>query len=1071
MNNTLSTVLLLALVLLSACQPSVPKEVQMAYQQLPEKIDFNYHIKPILSDKCFACHGPDAANQKADLRLDTPEGAYGPLGEKGNRAAIVAGKLKKSEVFWRIISDDENLAMPPPESHLMLSDQEKALLIKWIEEGAEYKPHWAFIPPAYSEPPATQGKADHPIDLFILKRLEQEGLTFAPKAAKETLIRRLSFDLTGLPPSLEEIDAFVNDPAPDAYEKLIERLLASPSYGERMANNWMDVARYADSDGYLDDKHRNFSPWRDWVIKAFNENMPYDQFATWQLAGDLLEQPTQESILATAFNRLNKRNSEAGIVFEEYRVEYAADRTHTLGTAFLGLSVECARCHDHKYDPISQKNYYELFGFFNSTFEIGTAVYGPGQTPGPALLLTDSLEQIQIDSIRAFILHLEDKLDNYVTNINQKEVLPSLDAATLARNLQKSLVAHYPFDQFKTQNELIYLSPEQNNRAETARAISPIIKDGVTGKGLFVSDYNSITLGKDVGWFERTDPFSIQLWLYPDTIYPEANVLWHCEELRLGQKGYTLGLEDNQLKFVIAHSWPQNAIQVKTKTVLPVKEWSKVSVTYDGSSQAKGVQIYINGQPQSLEIVFDNLYRSILFEPNIHTYGFKGLTLGARDKYIPFKNGGLDEVKVYNRNLTPLEILYTYDPKKAIEQIEQGNAAEIKRYYTQILDPKFKAFTTKIQEARNFENDLLTTIPEIMVMGDLPEPRPTHILERGVYDVHGAEVSPGTLELIFPFDPQLPRNRLGLTKWLFDPAHPLTARVMVNRIWQMHFGRGLVETAEDFGNQGQLPSHPELLDWLALEFVKSGWDIKAMHRLMVSSETYQQTSAITEALLEKDPENKLLARGPRFRLPAEMIRDNALVISDLLVDQVGGPSVYPYQPAGLWDGLTNKGWAYKYLQEPGDGLYRRSLYTIWKRTAPPPSLLIFDASDRAVCTVRRSTTSTPLQALVLLNDPQYVEAARKLAEKLIREEDAISERLTKAFRLSTGRAPDPEEQKILTSFYQDEISRFQEDSEAALAFIATGDSNWDQNLNPNEIAALGIVVNGIMNTDEAYTRK
>lgn len=1059
---------ILFLFVLTACQPSLPEEVQEDYQNLPDRVDFNAHIKPILSDKCFACHGPDKANQKGDLRLDIPRGAYEM---RKNRAAIVAGNLRKSEVFWRIISEDESLVMPPPESHLILSQREKALLIKWIEEGAEYKPHWAFVKPEYTPTPKLTNSVHHPIDQFLIDKLEQNNLGFSQTATKETLIRRLSFDLTGLPPSLEEIDAFINDNSPQAYEELIDRLLASPAYGERMATNWMDVARYADSDGYLDDKHRDFSPWRDWVIKAFNENMPYDQFVTWQLAGDLIEKPTQESILATAFNRLNKRNSEAGIVFEEYRVEYAADRTHTLGTAFLGLSVECARCHDHKYDPISQKNYYELFGFFNSTFEIGTAIYGPGQTPGPALLLTDSLEQSQIDSIRKYILQLEEALDESTVASNSDDFPSPVNAAMLSKNLEKSLQAHYPFDQFEHTNKQAYLSPESKNRAEAAVLRNPIIKDGVKGKGLFVSDYNAIKLGKGVGWFDRTDAFSIQLWLYPDTVYEEANVLWHCEEIRLGQKGYTLGLRQNQLLFAISHSWPQNAIQVQTNQVLPAHEWSQVSITYDGSSQAKGIQIYINGQRQAVDITFDNLYKSILFEPNIHTYGFQGFTLGSRDKYIPFKKGGLDEVKIYDRNLTPIEVLFTYNPTQALEAFENGNPQALRTYYTQLFDPNIQAYNSKLQEARDFENALTSPIPEIMVMGDLPEPRPTYILERGVYSAQGAEVEPSTPELIFPFDPQLPKNRLGLTQWLFDPNHPLTSRVIVNRIWQMHFGQGLVKTSEDFGNQGEMPTHPELLDWLALEFIKMGWDIKAMHKLILTTKAYQQRSTITKELLEKDPENKLLARGPRFRLPAEMIRDNALAISGLLVDRMGGPSVYPYQPAGIWDGLTRKKWAYKYLQEPGDGLYRRSLYTIWKRTSPPPSLLIFDAADRGVCTVRRKTTSTPLQALVLLNDPQYIEASCRLAEKLIQREPTTPMRLQNAFRLVTGRFPELKEQQILASFYQEEYDRFEKDPTAAKAFIATGESDWDRDLNPSEIAALGVVVNSILNTDEGYTRK
>ncbi len=1064
------------LLLLLACKPDMPSGIKSAYDNLPAQIDFNFHVKPILSDKCFACHGPDLANQKGDLRLDIPEGAFASLGENKDRVAIAPGRLTKSQVYQRILSDDPDFQMPPPESHLALTAREKAVITKWIEQGAEYKPHWAFIPPEASNLPTVKNSdlANHPIDRFILHRLEKEGLSFSEKATKETLICRASFDLTGLPPTLEEIDAFTKDTSAKAYENLLDRLLSSPAYGERMAADWMDVARFADSDGYLDDKHRDFSPWRDWVIQSFNQNMPYDQFVTWQLAGDLIPNSTQESILATAFNRLNKRNSEAGIVFEEFRVEYNADRTNTLGKAFLGLSVECARCHDHKYDPITQKEYYELFAFFNSTFEIGHAVYGPGQTPGPALLLSTPKEQAQLDSLKRYIQQLEtevaEKMVPTERYVNWKKTQP-LDTKTIAANLERSLVAQYPLDKFTNQKGQKQQSPEQSGRAQPAELRQAIIKEGKFGKAFFVSDYNSGKLGEKVGWFERTDPFSIQLWLYPDTVYAETNMLWHCEELRLGQKGYTLGLRNNRLVFAISHSWPQNAIQVRSEKALAAKKWSRITITYDGSSTAAGIQLYVNGEKQNVEIAYDHLYRSILFEPDIHTYGFSGLIFGSRNKYIPFKNGGIDELKVFNRKLLPIEVLFSYDEEQAIAEIREGKKDVLLPYYYTHVDGAIQKDQSDLRQLRKKENDLLSSTKEIMVMGDLPQPRPTYVLERGVYDAYGEAVEPGVPQAILPYRQAYPKNRLGLARWLFDEKNPLTARVFVNRIWQMHFGKGLVKTAEDFGNQGELPSHPELLDWLAVEFIKSEWDIKAMHKLILTSKTYQQRSSITEELLEKDPENLWLARGPRFRLSAEMIRDKALAISGLLVNKVGGQSVYPYQPAGLWDGLTNKSWAYKYLQEPGEGLYRRSLYTIWKRTAPPPSMLIFDIADRGVCTVRRKTTSTPLQALVLLNDPQFVEAARVLAEKLVEKESNLSDRLTKAFRLVTGRKPDDEEQGMLRSFYQEEHEQFKEDQQAALSFLRTGEKEWNKNLDPAEIAALGVVVNGIMNTDEGYTRK
>lgn len=1039
-------------------------------------IDFNYDVKPILSDKCFACHGPDRANQKADLRLDLPENAYAIRDSSKGMAAIMPGDLEHSMVYQRIVSSAPKVMMPPPESHLTLTPEEKNILIKWIKSGAEYKKHWAFIPPEAIKPPqtSTPDGQNHPIDQFIEKKLDQKGLDFSKKATKETLIRRASFDLRGLPPTLEEIDAFITDDQDNAFHRLIDQFLASTAYGERMASYWLDIARYADSDGYLDDKHRDFSPWRDWVIGAFNENMPYDQFVTWQIAGDLLPQPSQESILATAFNRLNKRNSEAGIVFEEYRVEYTADRTNTIGKAFLGLSMECARCHDHKYDPITQKNYYELFAYFNNTFELGTAVYGPGQTPGPALLLADSLQKAQIDSLQTFIAQLENQYEQHTKSEEQYQKLAPKAGITTTRiekNLAKSLVAHYPFDQINWEGEKKATTPEKNRKTPLAQLKQPIIKPGASGNAFFVSDYNHAILGKDVGWYDRPDPFSIQVSLLPDTIYQETHMLWHCEDLRLGQKGYTLGLRDNKVLFAISHSWPQNAIQVTTQHAIPVRKWSQITVTYDGSSQAKGIKIYIDGLEQPVDIQYDHLYRGILFQPNIHTYGFKGLMVGSRDKYIPFKNGGIDEVKVYDGALTALEVLYTFAPHQTSQFIKEKNQNWLAPYYFKYDDPKVEALSQKLKTVRDRENDMVTTIPEIMVMGDLPQPRPTFVLNRGMYNEPREAVQPNVPNSVFPMPASLPSNRLGLAKWLFHEKNPLTARVFVNQIWQMHFGNGLVKTAEDFGNQGSLPSHPELLDWLAIWLMDNDWDVKGLHKLIMTSYTYQQHSGLTERLLEEDPENIWLSRGPRFRLPAEMIRDNALAISGLLVNKVGGKSVYPYQPEGIWDGLTNKSWAYKYLQEPGEGLYRRSLYTIWKRTAPPPSMLIFDIADRGNCTVRRKKTSTPLQALVLLNDPQFVEAARVLAEKLIKENKDLNSRLHQAFRLTTGRMPDQKEMGILQAFYQSELTKFETDQQKAMSFLETGESQWDKSLQPGEISALAIVINGMMNTDEGYTRK
>ena len=1054
----------LGFIILLACQVEKPAEVVEAEQHLPEVVDFNIHVKPILSDRCFACHGPDKNNQEADLRLDTKEGLFAALKE-GNGHVVVPGNLRKSAVYQRIVADDPEMKMPPPESNLSLTPKEMAVLTRWIEQGAKWKPHWAFISPKQPNVPEMSQPdwVRSPIDHFVLAKLESKGLSPSPEADKETLIRRVSFDLTGLPPTLKEVDDFLADESPDAYEKVVDRLLASPAYGERMATHWMDVARFADSYGYLDDKHRPMWPWRDWVIQSYNENLPYDQFITWQVAGDLLPNATQEQVLATAFNRNHKQNSEAGIIYEEFRVEYVADRTNTVGKAFLGLTMECARCHDHKYDPISQKEYYQFFAFFNSTFEIGSPSYGIDQTPGPALLLTDSATDEQIASLKRAIAQQEQQVATHhqkaTPNVTEAKML-----ADVAQHTRRNLVAYYPFDAVTDNQSTNKIEP-----AKPAVLTDPMPVDGVQNGAIKIDANNTVTLGKDVGLFERTDPFSVSMWIKPAKTYGEATVFQHNYHKRYGYTGYTLLLLDNKLSFQLAHSYPHNAIQVMSTEALPENEWAHVTLTYDGSSRAAGTQIFVNGKRAATEVVYDNLYKSIIPKENVHTYEFDGFMMGMRGNHTTFPEGLIDELKLFDRNLTALEVRHVYGES---DLVAQATAEELQEYYLAHYNPQYRQQQQELRQLREQENAVVDEVSEIMVMGDLPQPRPSFVLERGVYDAHGEPVTPGTPEQVLAFPDSLPKNRLGLARWLTHPQNPLTSRVAVNRFWQMHFGQGLVASSDDFGNQGDLPTHPELLDWLATRFVASGWDKKALHKLMVMSATYRQSSVITPDMLEKDPDNQWLARGPRHRLPAEMIRDNSLKVSGLLAEEIGGPSVYPYQPEGLWDELSNKPWRYQYEQAKDDGLYRRSLYTIWKRTAPPPSMLIFDAADRDVCTVRRRTTSTPLQALVLLNDPQYLEACRVLAERMMQEGgENPEEQLTFGFRALTGRHPEPEEVQLITQMYEEEVARFAEAPESAVAYLGTGEHPRNKKLDAAQLASLATVANAIMNTDEAYTKK
>ncbi len=1067
---------LFVLPVLFGCGPQLPDEVAIAYSALPEEIDFNFHVKPILSDKCFACHGPDPESLQADLRLDQRSSTLEV--KQSDEVAIVPGKSTGSHLVERILSQDQELVMPPPESHLTLTSAEKATLIKWIDQGAEYKPHWSFIKPVSTGAPVVDNEqwARNPIDNYVLSKIEAAGLQPSPQASKSILARRLYFNLTGLPPDKKAVEEFVQDQSPEAYEKLVDQLLASPAYGERMAMEWMDVARYADSDGYLDDKHRDFSPWRDWVIQAFNENMPYHQFVTWQLAGDLLPEVNQESVMATAFNRLHRKNSEAGIVFEEYRTEYVADRTNTLGTAFLGLGLECARCHDHKYDPVTQEDYYQMFAFFNSTAELGTAIYGPDQTPAPALLLTDDEEEQLLNFIESEIGKQERKVEEISRSTDRHYQAWVDNRTTLSEQLTSGIdlspQVYYSFDELRGQSDgKTYLSSDQIG-GKPAQVKEPEPGPGEQGQAVYLNDYTTIVLPEKKGWFERTDPFSISLSVYPDTLYEEAGIFYHCEDFRLGLKGYSLYLDNNRLRFVIAHSWPENALQVRTNKALPQRQWTQITITYDGSSRAEGITVFLDGAPVALTTDYDNLYKGILYEPDIHTYGFRGFTLGARDKMKTFLRGGLDELKIYQRQLTALEVLLDYNPKLAYSHI--SGAAEgdplLVEYYHRYINKSLVPLRKQLQVNREKLNKTINKIPEIMVMGDLPEPRPTFILHRGMYDSPRQQVEPGAPPAVLAFEQEFPKNRLGLTQWLFSLQNPLTARVFVNRIWQMHFGRGIVNTPDDFGSQGAIPTHPALLDWLAVTFMESGWDIKQLHKTIVMSATFRQSSKATAEQMETDPDNQLLARGPSYRLAAEMIRDQALSVSGLLVNKLGGPSVFPYQPEGLWDEISNKVWRYKYLQEPGEGLYRRSLYTIWKRTSPPPSMLIFDVPDRSVCRVQRAKTSTPLQALVLLNDPQFLEAARVLAEKTILEyPEAPESQLSSAFADIVSRKPEQGELDVLKAFYREELTRFQRHEEDARDYLNIGEYQKSGSLDQRQVAALATVISGIFNTSDSYT--
>jgi hypothetical protein len=1047
---------------------------------LPATVDFNFHVKPILSDRCFACHGPDPNKREANLRLDTEEGAYAAIDSLGERHAIVKGNLDKSMLFQRITSKDPDEVMPPANSNLTLSEFEIAILTRWLEQGAQWKEHWSFIPPDKPEVPKVKKQewVKNPIDHFVLNRLEQKGLTPAEEAARETLLRRVSFDLTGLPPTIEEVDAFLQDTSPNAYEKAVDRLLASPHYGERMAVEWLDVARYADSHGYQDDGMRNSWPWRDWVINAYNQNLPYDKFITWQLAGDMLPNPTKEQLIATSFNRNHPQTQEGGVVDEEYRVEYVADRTNTFGKAFLGLTVECARCHDHKYDPVSQKDYYSLYAFFNNNNESGIIPYN-GEA-SPTVILTSEDAGKKLDFIREQIAPLQKALEpaNYYPDFTQwlATARATPDKFGLRDN---QLIGLFHFEE-PTEEKEFKNATNTKLKAKVSGDMDkkPVSVPGKAGKGRKLIGDAGIDFTKEIE-FDRHQPFSISIWANVLEGGEEGTLFAKCNGEFEGYRGYRVLLnKDNSLSVSFSYVWPANSIDLRIKEKLTPNTWHHLVLTYDGSSKASGVKLFLDGNETGRTVLTDNLHKSILYGEKKSHWSEMPFMIG-RDMRGSIQNVMVDEMAVYQRQLSALEVREINGQKGAIAGILKKPATTLSKaeeeqlfeYYLLNEDKTYAGHLAKITRLRDEENQLLTDQPEVMIMQERTKPLQAYILDRGAYDAPKTPVEPATPSRLIALDKKLPKNRLGLSKWLLDPQHPLTSRVTVNRFWAMCFGQGLVSTPDDFGNQGSLPTHPDLLDYLATRFVESGWDTKALMKMMVMSATYRQSSVVPPAAIEADPDNALYSRGPSFRLSAEMIRDNALAASGLLARKIGGPSVYPYQPEGIWEALATRNKTH-YEQGKGDDLYRRSLYTVWKRSSPPPSMMNFDAPDRYICIVKRQKTATPLQSLVLMNDPQYVEASRVLAERMIKEGgNTASEKIAFAFKALTSRKPKAAELDLLIQLYEEELADFKKQSKRAMQLLTVGEYRRDTKLEANELAAYTIVASSIMNFDEFVVKR
>lgn len=1162
--------------------------------QASELIQFNRQIRPILSDKCFRCHGPDKAARQAGLRLDVHEFAIAQLETGG--AAITPGNLSQSKLIKRISSDNVDFRMPPLESGKSLNDSEIELIRQWIAQGAPWQDHWSFIAPKRSNPPQVLRAVDvrNPIDNFVLARLEREGLKPSPQADRTTLIRRVSLDLTGLPPSIDQIDNFLVDESSDAYEKVVDRLLDSPRYGEHQARYWLDAARYGDTHGLHLDNKRSMWRWRDWVIDAFNTNIGFDQFTVEQLAGDLLSEPTLKQRIATGFNRNHVTTSEGGAINAEYLVKYAADRVETTSTVWLGLTVGCAQCHDHKFDPISQKEYYQLFAYFNNITE--KAMDGNRHDPPPIVFAPTAEDELKLKSIVQKVLDREAQLDAPMPEIDDAQsqwqakqrrewieqwitLEPVEFKSTNGSSLRKlddnsilaegdnpdtdvyEIIAHTDATDLLviklealTHESLPHNGPGRAEKAnfvlsefevEAVSTIDSTIREKITFVAA-VADHEQINgpflikhtidsvIDKTNGWavegynkredrtalFVAGNPFGyeggteLHFRLRFETHFKQHNIGRVRLSVTSSQAIYQpLAPTTSSTWHMVGPFKPSEGNDAFTFEFGPEQQLNSIDV----ASTYQDEELMWTEQPDFVDAKVNKLtgqkcatyvYRVI----NSPTARSLDLSIGSDDGIKIWVNGNVVLDKNVARGAAPDQDFVTVDLKagenhllmkvvnitgeygfyyrkvqegatadflqiaKLIEldddSITEDQRTKLRRYYRRNHSTDLQALYDEVQTLKQERIAFEKMLPITLVMNERMERRQTFILNRGEYDQPRDEVEPNVPAMLPSMPDDAPPNRLSLAQWLVDPAHPLTARVTVNRFWQRFFGTGIVRTAEDFGSQGEWPSHPALLDWLACEFVDSGWDVKHIMKLIVMSATYQQSSNISPQLQQLDPDNRLLARGPRYRMDAEMIRDQALAASGLLVEQLGGPSVKPYQPTGLWKAVAYPDSDTQvFTGDKGEAQYRRSMYTFWKRTSPPPNLLAFDAPSRETCAVRRDRTNTPLQSLVLLNDPQFVEAARVLAQRSLLESDSAAKAsIALAFRLVTAREPDRAELEILLNLYQARLAEFQSHPQAAEKLLSVGDSPRDESIDMNQHAAMTTIAAVIFSLDEAVTK-
>jgi hypothetical protein len=1004
-----------------------------------EPIQFARDIRPLLSDRCFSCHGPEEKSREAGLRFDVEEVAKGEL--ESGATAVVPGAVEKSELIARITSTDPDVQMPPADSGKTLKPDEIARLKQWIAEGAPWQGHWAFNPPARPQPPAVKLNdwASNTIDLFILARLESEGLSPTAEADQVTLVRRVTFDLTGLPPTPAEVDAFLADTAPGAYERLVDRLLASPRFGEHRARFWLDAARYGDTHGLHLDNYREMWLYRDWVVNAFNDNFPFSQFIVEQLAGDLLPEPTTDQMVATGFNRCHVTTSEGGSIEEEVYVRNVVDRVTTTGTVFMGLTLECTRCHDHKYDPLTMKDFYSMFAFFNNID--GGALDGNKKDPAPVLRVATPEQEQQIETLRKQLAAdratIVAKLDSfeYVEPAKPKVVQPvePREVVWIDDALPPGVKAEGGW-QFVSAPAPVHGGEKASTR--NATGLSQHYFTGATPP-LVVSEGDVLFAHV----FLDADNPPKQIMLQWNDGSWEHRVYWGGDHIPWGTNDSPSRLHMGPLPK--AGEWVRLEVPVHKVGLGPGAEINGWAFTqFDGLVYWDTAGIVTTGQQKA---------------------GYDSLLIWQRDESTKAKSTLPGEIRT---------VLKLESDRRSDAQQKTLRNYFIEHVYTGSRDD-FTPLHEQIRKAEEQIKKLEAASPTALVFRERKDPRPAFMLKRGEYDQRGDPVERATPGFLPSLSEDLPRNRLGLAQWLIDPQHPLTARVTVNRFWLQMFGTGLVKTAEDFGSQGEPPSHPALLDWLAVQFVADGWDVKKTIKRMVMSSTYRQSSRVTPELIRRDPENRLLARGPRFRLDAEMLRDQALAVSGLLIDKLGGPSVKPPQPDGLWFAVGYSGSnTVRFQADTGrEKVHRRTLYTFIKRTAPPPQMSTLDGPSRESCIVRRERTNTPLQALLLMNDPQFVEAARVLGQRAFAAGgDALDDRLEHLFRLATLRAPDADELELLREDYQGHLEEFTQNPAEAAKLIQVGEVKPTDAMRAVELAAWTMTANLVLNMDEVVSK-